>query len=388
MNYKAVHPFPARMAPEIAFEVIKNLRKNSLLLDPMMGSGTSLRIGLASNYNCIGADIDPLAILISKVSNTYLKKEMVVATLSTLLRRAKNRKYLKSKYWDKETEEFAKFWFGEQQLHDLSILSKCISELEKSELRNFFQVAISRCIITKDKGASLARDVSHAKPHRTRIQNDYDVFDGLEQNVNVMLQRSLPIKPTASLAIYHNDARCLENVEDKSIDCIITSPPYLHAVDYFRGHRLSLIWLGYTLKSLKALRSKSIGIRKNPDLNNPGLLKEILKGTGALKQLSNNHRNHLNRYGYDCYAICEEFSRVLKKGKKATMVIADALSDGVFINNTRLLKNSAYIAGLKLLNETIRSIPASKRYLPPPEYLTNSDLDKRMKTEAILTFIK
>ena len=37
---KPIHPFAARMAPEIAFEALEGLSNNSLVLDPMSGSGT------------------------------------------------------------------------------------------------------------------------------------------------------------------------------------------------------------------------------------------------------------------------------------------------------------------------------------------------------------
>ena len=75
--------------------------------------------------------------------------------------------------------------------------------------------------------------------------------------------------------------------------------------------------------------------------------------------------------------MVKETCRVLKKRRKATVVIADAFSSGVFINNTSLIKNAAKNCGLQLINQAERSIPANKRYLPPPEYLTNSDLDKK-----------
>lgn len=388
MNYKAIHPFPARMAPEIAFNVIKELPRNSTLLDPMMGSGTSLRIGLLNNYNCIGTDVDPLAILISKVSNTFYNQEEINDLVSDLLGRTKIRKYVKPKYWDCETEAFAKFWFGDTQMQQLGILSKAINEIEKIPLKNFFQVALSRCIITKDRGASLARDVSHAKPHRTKTENDYEVIQGFQENIKVMLSRSLSIEPKGTIQVYSDDARNLSSILTESIDCVITSPPYLHAVDYFRGHRLSLIWIEYTLCDLREMRAKSIGLQKNPDAENPDLLKQLLRGVIGTGTLPRNKHRHLNKYAYDCCQMVMEANRVLKRRRKATVVIADAFSSGVFINNTRLIKNAAENCGLQLLNEAERSIPANKRYLPPPEYLTNSDLDKRMKTEAVLTFIK
>ena len=44
---KPIHPFPARMAPELAIDALHLLPKGSLVLDPMAGSGTT-QIGRAS----------------------------------------------------------------------------------------------------------------------------------------------------------------------------------------------------------------------------------------------------------------------------------------------------------------------------------------------------
>src|SRR3712207_7608036 len=45
----------------------------------------------------------------------------------------------------------------------------------------------------------------------------------------------------------------------------ITSPPYLNAIDYLRGHRLSLVWLGYRIGDLRLTRAVSIGAERRPD---------------------------------------------------------------------------------------------------------------------------
>ena len=61
----SVHPFPARMASEIAASTLQELPKGSLILDPMSGSGTVLRQSLLLGHRAIGFDLDPLAVLIS-----------------------------------------------------------------------------------------------------------------------------------------------------------------------------------------------------------------------------------------------------------------------------------------------------------------------------------
>ncbi len=76
MAWANVHPFPARMASDLALAKVKSLRPKSTVLDPMMGSGTVLLAASSAGHRCIGFDLDPLSILISKVA-TRAKSERI-----------------------------------------------------------------------------------------------------------------------------------------------------------------------------------------------------------------------------------------------------------------------------------------------------------------------
>jgi hypothetical protein len=51
-----IHPFPARMAPEIALEQVLGLSSEAVILDPMTGSGTVPRVATDHNRRCFGFD--------------------------------------------------------------------------------------------------------------------------------------------------------------------------------------------------------------------------------------------------------------------------------------------------------------------------------------------
>lgn len=78
--------------------------------------------------------------------------------------------YLKDVYlpWiddDIATKCFIKFWFANNKAGNLRKLSYLISN-KKSTYNDLMSIALSRLIITKRSGASLAADVSHSRPHR------------------------------------------------------------------------------------------------------------------------------------------------------------------------------------------------------------------------------
>jgi DNA modification methylase len=71
-----------------------------------------------------------------------------------------------------------------------------------------------------------------------------------------------------------------------SVDAVLTSPPYLNAIDYMRGHRMSLVWLGHSLTELRHIRSNSIGAeRGSAYADTAGVLRSIKKAMGPIGDL-------------------------------------------------------------------------------------------------------
>src|SRR6476646_6407224 len=69
------HPYSAKYIPQIPNLLISNFtKKNDLVLDNFVGSGTTLVESKLLGRNAIGVDINPLACLISKVKTTPIEK--------------------------------------------------------------------------------------------------------------------------------------------------------------------------------------------------------------------------------------------------------------------------------------------------------------------------
>jgi tRNA G10 N-methylase Trm11 len=389
---KPIHPFAARMAPEIAFEALKGLKKTSTILDPMVGSGTVLRSVSEQGYNGIGFDIDPLAILMSRVWTTSFNSDKIKLIAKQIIDEV-NGLDLNSIHlpWiddDPKTISFINFWFGSKQVNSLRKLSFVINN-QKGIYSDLFKVAFSRLIITKTKGASLAADVSHSRPHKVYDENDFDVFTAFSNSCNTLSKIFEKQKPKGKVIVQLGDARNLSEVNDSSIAAIITSPPYLNALDYMRGHKLSLVWLGYKIDELGSVRSNSVGVEKAPDsFANIALATEITKGIRFLRILPQRKQNMIYRYALDIYQILQESVRVLEKNGKATFVVGNSFMNEIFVENTLIVRNSCRMVGLKLTNQKEREIPQNKRYLPPPSYENISSFKTRMRTEAVLSFTK
>jgi len=381
------------MAPEIALRAIAELPAGSIVLDPMAGSGTVLRAATDNGHTAIGYDLDPLAVLMAKVWNTPIDPDLLLKRGMDLLERCdsmdRRRKVLLP--WidgDEATRAFIGEWFFEQQRKDLRRLSH---ELRKADgaIGDALRVCFSRIIIRKAGGASRGDDISHSRPHRRKsATNDYDVTAGFESELKRVAKILGAHPPKGGADVRLGDGRQLEGLRPQSVNGIITSPPYLNAIDYMRGHKLTLVWLGYRIKTLSLIRSVSVGAERGTDRSRYDVIERVIARLGNIEQLPKAQQKMIDRYVMDLHAAALSAHRVLKNGGHAVFVVGNSCLRGVFIENSRALEEVATSVGFRLVASDERELPALRRYLPPPSDNLGQPIEKRMRTEVVMRFEK
>ena len=389
---KPMHPFPARMAPEVASTRLHSLSPGSTVVDPMCGSGLVLREAIEQGHKAMGLDIDPLAVLMSKVCThpigeaELIEKGEIVSKKAAAVRQSDI--YLPWIDDDAETSKFIDFWFGATQRDQLRQLAFLVAG-KRGPFSNALKLAISRTIITKKVGASLAWDVSHSRPHRVKTDNDYDVMTGFGSAVSMIAREASQIPEDCDAMVRIGNARKLGRVSDESADAVITSPPYFNAIDYLRGHRLALVWLGYRLSRLRQIRSRSIGSEKGLSQRRfRNIDKDILKGVSFPPELDAKTSSYLRRYIFDMTRVMREIARILGPRSSCVIVVANSNIRGQQIDNAEIIKTIGRSIGLLEVESTEREIPNGRRYLPPPGSVADGSLQKRMRFESILTLEK
>lgn len=385
-----IHPFPARMAPSIIASVVARLPAQSTVLDPMVGSGTSARIAADRGMLALGFDLDPLAVLIARVWTTRIDTSDLRAAARDVLREARRRQTPALPWIDQDTEtsQFIKYWFALPQRYRLRRLAAAISARE-GPIPDALRVALSRIIITKDRGASLARDTSHSRPHRVRLCNDYDAYAGFLRSVDSIASAMETVPPRINARILIGDARHLDSIRASSVDLVVTSPPYLNAIDYMRAHRMSLVWLGYRLAELRMIRAESIGSERAPvDPARFPMTAQVAHAIARFPAPYSRQRGVVWRYSQDLLAISHEFARVLRPGGIALIAVANARMRGIPVRISRGITLAARAQGLTLTSTTRRQIKASARYLPPPKRDSPSALGQRIRYEVVQIFRK
>ena len=233
----SVHPFPARMAPGIALEEVAKSERPLRVLDPMSGSGTVLAVARSMGHRAIGFDIDPLAVLVSRVWTTAIDLEAVRAMASTVLDRARRvfasipKRDAYPRESDVETRRFVRYWFDDYARMQVASLATAIHRVRDDQVRDALWCAFSRLIITKQAGASLAMDLSHSRPHRSferaPIKPFHKFLSAVDRVVENCIDRRTRSRGPAT-RVSEGDARDLA-LDDGSIDLVLTSPPYLNA---------------------------------------------------------------------------------------------------------------------------------------------------------------
>lgn len=393
-----IHPFPARMAPGIALDALSESRTSLRVLDPMVGSGTVLAVARAKGHKAIGFDIDPLAVLLAGVWTRTVDPEAVNHTAAEVLGHAKSlydsltpgQAYPDGS--DIETRKFIRYWFDESARRQLTALSRAIGMVRDDVNRDTLWCGFSRLIITKSAGASLAMDVSHSRPHREFSRAPVKPFQKFIIAVQSVVSNCLhhgrdPKLPTAR--IRRGDAREL-GVCSNSIDLILTSPPYLNAIDYMRCSKFSLIWMGYKIEEIRRIRGDSIGAESAiQEALEAEWVNSLIRDLRMKPTLSRRDYSMLARYVWDMGKALSESYRVLRRGGRAVYVVGDSKIRGTFIRNSRVVSAVAQRAGLSQRAMHSRSLPANRRYLPPPKMGPKFDpFDVRMRREVVLVFEK
>jgi hypothetical protein len=368
------------------------------VLDPMAGSGTVLAVAQAHGHRALGVDIDPLAVLLAGVWTRPVDPDEAEDKASSVLYRARQRFKAQTSGQaypsgsDTETQAFMRYWFDDYARRQLAALSASIARVHDAVLRDVLWCGFSRLIITKQAGASLAMDLSHSRPHRVFESAPIKPFNRFLSAVDTIIS-NCPRAGTAAgppAGVRRGDARNL-HVEDDSIDLVLTSPPYLNAIDYLRCSKFSLVWMGYSIEQLRQIRTDSVGTEaaSAQALDKPWIQK-LIRQLKISPTLSSRNHALLCTYAWDMSRAVAEVSRVLKRGGRAVYVVGDSLVKGSYVRNSALVAAVARAHGLKIESRQSRALPANRRYLPPPVLNgpKNATLNGRMRREVVVVFRK
>lgn len=310
-------PYRGKFHPQLIKGLINilNIQNGDIILDPMAGSGTTNVEAALMGINSKAIDVSPFCQLMIKT-----KYEALTIDLKLLEH---------TKIENKKLFDFFK------QGDVLNRITK-IGDNNKIKIYNLAFLAFLDAL-------------GYSK--RVVKSNHEQLFDKvlpryIETVKSFLSTQYFDQNKIGSLDVLSDSDALNIKLDNNSVDCVITSPPYSFAIDYVENDKDQLEFLGYNTNELK---NRLIG----------------LKGKTKNQKLEN--------YFVDMDAFCMQVSKVLKKGKNFVLIIGS---------------NTNQTGGIRLEETIINSakkydMPLVKSILKPIKGMRNT-----MKEEYVLIFEK
>jgi DNA modification methylase len=379
------HKFPAKYIPEIPrWGILKFSKQGGCILDPFCGSGTTNVEARLHSRDSYAIDVDPLALLLTKVKTTPLDEKSLYQARNQLIAAIFSET-------EADIPEFPNrdYWFRPEVLKDLAIITRCIQFVDNRDIRDFFLVCLS----------SIIKEVSNADPkflyalaisRKMREQNNHnrkiDVKKTLMERINELMPKMLQFSRACSkesfVRMIGRDAREVD-LPNEFIDLAVTSPPYCNAVDYPRAHQLQIYWFNLWAGKLTELKRLYIGTEQVP---NELYSKQQLYGNPKLdKVLEEIYRYDKKRsyivykYFIDMKKNFLEMKRVLKPRGHYVVAVADNIVRKVAVPTHAFLMDIAQEAGFKVSDHF------GSQLMMRPHNMRQSE---KMAVEWVMTFQK
>ena len=372
--------YPAKFHPPVARKLIEEFSdRGELILDPFCGSGTLLVEAVQSGRNSIGLDIDPVAVFASRVktlriSLAALRKsaKKLLAELETSERPATEydrltREDLDATDWDEEVTSRKLtlpgipnicHWFRRYVAVDLGTILAGIEQTPMPKRhRLLFRLvfgSIIRAASNADPVPVSGLEVTSHMLRREEAGRRINPFDLFRRGVKRALKDWEEYEEGrqgwhSTVEARQGDATQLARHIRRSVDVIITSPPYHQAVDYYRRHTLEMYWLGFVRNQEERLKLRGRyigrhGVRRSERLVARPAANGTLAGQWEAKLHERSEaRGMAFRHYVNAMTKCVEgMAKVLKPGGKAVFVVGkNTTSCGLTIPSTDILDEIA-----------------------------------------------
>jgi hypothetical protein len=404
------HLYPARMHPEIAKRLITKYASDTkkVVFDPFMGSGGVLVEALLNGNNAIGIDVNPFAVLLSKVKTTPIEADKLQKTYEKVISKSQSDYENKVRYNNAPESKSLKldFWYKKDILEKLQILKNHIFALKDEDTKDFFKICFS---LTSRKASNQRNSIY--KIYRMS-SDDLDTFepdvftiftDTCTRNIQGM-KNFVSLVSNARAFPMLGDTRNIEEsfgkipkgvLENNKAHLVVTSPPYgdhTTTVAYGQFSKHLGLWLELPEEKLLSVDSTGLGGRKKEftNLGSPLLekiLDEVHKNDKMITKKTNNpcRAEDVFAFFHDLDSCLEQISQSLKEGKShCCFVVANRTVRRVKIPTDEIIVQLSKKHGLKY-KETIYRTIANKAMSAKnaPENITNK-AGETMTRESIV----
>lgn len=364
----AYHSYPMRFVPQLVRKILQHYTTPGMvIMDPFMGSGTTIVEASLAGHPVIGIDVNPVAKLITDAKVTPVEPTLLSLSVERMFDKAEKSIGLTKLPFEPSVSARIDFWFPAPQREKLEALLVAIKTERHHDIRRLLLCGFSNIL----KRCSLWYPGS-TKPVRSekRRRMPADPFEAMSRQLRIMTERNRDLYaywgPASSVQRPLIQTICGDirrvRLARSSVDCIITSPPYVTSYDYAELHQLSLLWLGYTSRYQDIRPSFMGAIHGLPKDYCPELPPGSRLATEIIRALQESSAEpHLVRavakYYDDMWLFFRKAKRALKPGGALIIVMGNTVLRGVVVRNAEVLAEMGESQGFHLSHVIRRRIP-------------------------------
>ena len=296
-----------KFPPPIASRFLEeyHTKSDELILDPMVGSGTTLVEASIRNEDAVGLDVNELSVMISKAKTTYINPKKIKDCLIEF-EKFTTKKITKIDSFT-PNDKYLEHWFHTKNILELANIRRFIeSKQEDPKISNLLKVGL----------ASIIRNVSRASKAMGRMFLDpaLEEVDTYQMYVKKILKYVEVMEKWESnkktQKVYVKNAKNIP-LKDNSVGMTICHPPYYNLYKYSSIFKFEMLWTGLDYS----------GTKKD----------EIFEGFKLGKS------ELVSRYIIDMNEILNEIWRVMKSKRYCVLMMGDAVIKEKRLNTTALL---------------------------------------------------
>ena len=369
--YPNLHKYPATMLPQIGIELFKELDiKSGKLLDPYCGSGSSFACGLECGMTeMCGFDINPLAVLISKVRFTKVSVNKIIETKREL--RNNIYEFLK----DEKNAEMLKrpkitnidFWFSKEVIDNLTVIKHFVEKVQDEDIRRFFLIPFSEtvreCSYTRNNEFKLFRmkseDLLHFNPDVAGVY-----LKKLEDTIFLYSNFYFPkLDDKVSVSVQYSTFQ----PKNEYFDVVLTSPPYGDSrttVAYGQFSTLSNEWLG--IDYARKIDGMLMGGGKPKQNIQNGIIADYIS---QINLVDNKRALEVSAFYNDLDNSIQQVAKSIRKGGKSIYVVGNRTVKNVQLPTDQFIAEKFEKNGFKHLVTYERAL--SNKSMPSKNSPTN-----------------